>query len=554
MRNRAVNPLLRGFQLPPASRHALRVTVASYQQEKIYFGSMNQSFFKSQMQLISTQPSEPKSFENEITGPLSSISPGIVDNLNAWVNVDGSAVRLLDQNGVETTLFHAVWLWDNDPSHIHPTSGQRRRSCMSFYEHSWRIQSAIILEYDGPCNKKSPDKQGIVVPVPPPKGCFHPTGAVYETDDRITKKREASKLLRVDWLGLGSTTRSSYYDLSWLLRCRYDDNARLQRQAQTVSTEQVLGSGKHLFETSFGCILSNNDDSMFSLLSAIVENGAALVRDTPERHGDSESVALLGQRLAGSLSHGHLYGNTFHVQATHQANNIAFTSEALVPHQDLAYYESPPGLQLLHCVKNSVNGGESKLIDALAAANEFRRLCPDLFDALVNTEATFLKQRVGADLVYRRSNIRVDSNGQVVSVHWAPPFRGPLLLLSADAVEHYFVAQAAFERMIDNSLPSRRLLPRMDPAVEEALRDYAMCYTWERRLKPGETLVFNNQRMLHGRNAFETSIDGCDRQLVGCYTNIDETMNQYRLLRRKRVAGETSAFVRSVGNGSSDVM
>jgi hypothetical protein len=44
------------------------------------------------------------------------------------------------------------------------------------------------------------------------------------------------------------------------------------------------------------------------------------------------------------------------------------------------------------------------------------------------------------------------------------------------------------------------------------------------------------------------------RRLVGCYTDMDDTMNQYRLLRRQRMLvgeDERIPFVRNLGNGSS---
>ena len=43
------------------------------------------------------------------------------------------------------------------------------------------------------------------------------------------------------------------------------------------------------------------------------------------------------------------------------AINIAYTGEPLASHMDLCYYESPPGLQLLHCLAfdGGVEGGET---------------------------------------------------------------------------------------------------------------------------------------------------------------------------------------------------
>ena len=87
----------------------------------------------------------------------------------------------------------------------------------------------------------------------------------------------------------------------------------------------------------------------------------------------------------GALSHGALYGDTFHVRAIPHAHNAAYTSRALCPHQDLAYYKSKPGFQLLHCASmlHNLVGGESLLIDCMAAAHAFWTLAMDLFDVLV---------------------------------------------------------------------------------------------------------------------------------------------------------------------------
>ena len=206
----------------------------------------------------------------------------------------------------------------------------------------------------------------------------------------------------------------------------------------------------------------------------------------------------------------------------------------------------------MHCVSNrGVHGGESLLIDALAAAHAFRGIAPDLYQVLLDCEATFLKQRKGADMVYRRPHIMQDSEGVVVAVHWSPPFMGPACV-PCDRMDDYFVALSAFERLLNKLLPREaRLLPSLSPSQEKVLCDYAMESTWEQRLNEGEVLVFNNQRMLHGRQSFDMKGDTSGRHLVGCYTNLDDTLNQYRLLRRERMAPDVTSYVRCPGNGSS---
>jgi alpha-ketoglutarate-dependent taurine dioxygenase len=320
-----------------------------------------------------------------------------------------------------------------------------------------------------------------------------------------------------------------------------------------------------------------NEDNLFEGMQEIFEHGAILVQNAPyvenAKPFDEESsttslesiVGDLGRRLSGgNLSHGSLYGDIFHVQSKVDAQNIAYTNVALPPHQDLTYYESKPFLQLLHCVTNSgdntddgdsssfesgnpdnptninrIVGGESTLIDGMAAAEELRRVAPDLFDVLCMTEATFLKERYDADMVSPKPHIAVDpAYGQVVEVNWSPPFEGPLQIHPRVAVEDYVGAYQAIECMLNDHVAgsssyisdgcNSTVLPE---SLETLLREYAKEYTWEYALQKGDILVFNNQRMLHGRRSFG-SFGDAKRHLIGCYTDAMDTVSRYRQLLR----------------------
>jgi alpha-ketoglutarate-dependent taurine dioxygenase len=501
-----------------------------------YGGRADQRAFSTQSQDFSTQSAE-------VDWKHSDFSADIMQ--------DGTAVVVSFPQGEST--FHAPWLWCNDPSFIHPSSGQRLHSPSSFF--GWRIASAQVVSGDYASDPQHIHTDATRPTPPPPPGCLHPVESVYKIPNRDDTPN--GTMLCVTWVK-DDETFASFYDMNWLWSCGYSEDALKRRRDETeIRQEHALRRDSALFKIDYDQIQSegNNDSARYELLQAVLRDGAALVQNTPSDAIDpASSVAFLGRALAGgSLSHGQLYGDTFHVQSQSNANNLAYTSVPLPPHQDLAYYQSAPGLQLLHCVNNlGVRGGESTLVDALAAANEFRRLAPDLFQTLVKFEATFIKQREGADMVYYRPHICHDSFGSITSVHWSPPFEGPLALASQD-VEDYYLAYAAFECMLDNSLPPRTHLPIPD-ALRNALSDYANGYTWEQRLNPGEVLVFNNQRMVHGRRGFEM-VDGAegpaDRHLAGCYTNMEDTLNQYRLLRRERLCDGHVLPVRSAGNGSS---
>jgi len=292
------------------------------------------------------------------------------------------------------------------------------------------------------------------------------------------------------------------------------------------------------------------------------------VKNCPDvDEGPTSPVTVIARALAGSLSHGSLYGDLFHVRAEPNANNIAYTSVPLCPHQDLAYYESKPGLQILHCATMDPDliGGESVLIDGMAAAEKFRQIAPDHFRTLVTCPATFVKQRDGACMTYLRPHVVLkegpdmnDIDREIVAVNWSPPFEGPLCL-PPDQVRSYYAAHAAFERMIDNSLQTRDsfVTAFLSEGELAQLGEYSEYYTWEHQLGPGDMLIFNNQRMLHGRRGFclpahrrqDTSCEGhAVRHLVGGYTNIDDTLNHFRTSCRTKGVIVSSL---NAGNGTS---
>lgn len=487
----------------------------------------------------------------------SAVRPGQLEVTSASV-VDKGKGLILQFSENESSLFHAPWLWSNEPSSIHPTSGQRTRSISTCF--GWKIESARLLSH-----WKVEQIQGKkTVAIPP--GCFHPIGTVYEASQdsqaEHLRSNQAVPYLQVEWKHERRNEQfASFFDVQWLLECRYDQQALNQRRLQQeITTTQALQFDSQPTLVDFDEWITQPDDAALQILDGVFQNGAALMTNVPHHQHLSgsimESVGEIGKSLAsgGSLSHGSLYGDIFHVQAEPGALNIASTNLGLAAHQDLAYYESKPGLQLLHCVKNrGVQGGMSLLIDAMAAALTLKDLAPDLYGVLLECEATFVKQRMNADMVFRMPHIEEDSNGSVIRVSWSPPFEGPMSV-KPSLLNDYVAAYSAFERMLDKNLPKDEFYLPLPQSLEKALIDYAHQYSWERQLEEGDVLIFSNQRMLHGRSAFE--IAGNDpqngRHLVGCYTNIDDTLCRYRLLRRRQVQNyETTPHVPFAGNGSA---
>ena len=68
-----------------------------------------------------------------------------------------------------------------------------------------------------------------------------------------------------------------------------------------------------------------------------------------------------------------------------QPVNLAFTGRAIAPHTDNPYREPVPGIQLLHCLQSSADGGDNVSIDGFAAAALVREEDPQAFATLTTT-------------------------------------------------------------------------------------------------------------------------------------------------------------------------
>jgi alpha-ketoglutarate-dependent taurine dioxygenase len=157
---------------------------------------------------------------------------------------------------------------------------------------------------------------------------------------------------------------------------------------------------------------------------------------------------------------------------------------------DLAYYESPPGIQLLHCLEfpPTVKGGDSTFYDTFVLAEMLREHEPAAFATLVRVCATFQKSHAErnypAQMFYTRPHIVTDTGcaaGAITAVFWSPPFEGPLCVEPED-VTAYYAAYDAFAALIK----------------DEAVMAQHMVSL---RLEPGDTVTFNQRRLLHVRGA-----------------------------------------------------
>ncbi|MBI4934613.1 MAG: TauD/TfdA family dioxygenase [Actinobacteria bacterium] len=236
-------------------------------------------------------------------------------------------------------------------------------------------------------------------------------------------------------------------------------------------------------------------------LRDLTDLGVLLVRDVPVVPGSVLDVA----RTIGFVRTTN-YGDLFDVRVEPQPINLAYTGRAIAPHTDNPYREPIPGVQLLHCLSSSANGGENVLLDGFSVAAVLRREDPAAFATLTTTRLTF---RYDDDRTALRASgpaIELNADGDVRGIRWN-----------------------------DRSIEPPQVPVHEVGEVYRALRAFAAVLARPElhlhlTLAPGDCIVFDNTRILHARTAFA---DGAGaRHLQGCYADLDGLASARAVLER----------------------
>jgi gamma-butyrobetaine dioxygenase len=194
-----------------------------------------------------------------------------------------------------------------------------------------------------------------------------------------------------------------------------------------------------------------------------------------------------------------------------------YTNEFLGLHMDLLYFQSPPGIQLLHCMKNDATGGSSIFSDSFRAARALQTpQGQSSFLSLAQYPVTFHYKNDGQHYHYQRPIIVLNedpnvnwADAKIDHVNWSPPFQGP------------------FEENCEDSDSGRfRLWWKAAKAFAEEVEHPDNVF--ELTLREGECVLFANRRVLHGRREFDPSSG--DRWLRGTYLDIDSYRSKLRVV------------------------
>jgi gamma-butyrobetaine dioxygenase len=227
-----------------------------------------------------------------------------------------------------------------------------------------------------------------------------------------------------------------------------------------------------------------------SRLSAVLTQGLVILHDVPCEPGAVLAVA----RSLGYVRETN-YGRLFEVRSEPTPANLAFTRLPITPHTDNPYRDPVPTVQLLHCLRGAAGGGESTFVDGFRAAAALRSREPAAFGCLSTTPVTFVYADEATELRATGPVIGLDPRGRIRQVRFNERSLAPVRLPAARA---FYAAYRAFAELV-----------RTPEATVTAM------------LSPGDCVIFDNTRILHGRAGFTDSRGGGRRHLQGCYADLD---------------------------------
>ncbi len=356
---------------------------------------------------------------------------------------NGQAIQLRWQDGT-TARFHAIWLRDNalDETTRNPVNGQRLRTVQDIPK-DLKITSTEVAATGNVRIVFGPDHHETVFPAP--------------------------------WLQARSYDRTNLNKRGWLS----DDIVLWSHKlaAQPPSTSYTLAT--------------TDTGTLSSWLRTIETHGFAIMSDCPRVDGALLDVAALFGYVRETN-----YGKLFNVRAEVNPNNLAYTNLGLQAHTDNPYRDPVPTLQILACLENTVEGGESAVVDGYAIARRLQEENPYWFDLLAKHPARFTY--AGSSdicLEAKRPMIELGPDGEMIAVRFNNRSAAPFTDVPYDDMSEFYAAYRRFAELVD---------------------DPEMAVTF--RLEPGELFIVDNTRVLHARTAFSGT---GQRWLQGCYADKD---------------------------------
>ena len=311
----------------------------------------------------------------------------------------------------------------------------------------------------------------------------------------IEAVRHDDDSLEVDW----DDRHHSRFDLTWLRHRCLSSESYAARQFRPTLWDATIAQQLPYMEYPAICADTNLHHRF---LQTLLDTGFVILRGVPaELERTAEIAGLVGKLRMTNYE-------IYELKTKPNPELVADLSIPLSLHTDEPYRLDPPGITFFHVIQPSGEGGDSTLADSFRLADELKRKYPSAFEILCRVSASFHRDLVeGRRFEYQHPVIQLDRDGAVSAVRLLDRGMAPVDC-ALDDVEPFYDALRLFLELAQ------------DPA-----------YAIQVRLESGEMLVFNNQRLMHGRTAFDPA---AGRHVRTCHVDLDEFHSRLRVTYRER--------------------
>ena len=364
--------------------------------------------------------------------------------------IDSGKVIILSRKDGSRLRYHATWLRDNanDPKTRDKNNGQRLISISDIPVNTY-IKSASL------------DKKGKNI-----------------TLNFLPKKKQIR------------------FSASWLEKNVYDKRQNnlkvwIHPDLKTWSKPSL----KHIPIINYKYAKSNKK-LLVKWLKSLHRYGFAKITGCEKKSGTVIKIA----KLFGYVRETN-YGKWFDVKSKLNAVNLAYTNLGLQAHTDNPYRNPVPTMQILHCLKSSTKGGDSKVVDGFKAALRLKKENKNYFNLLSKYCSRFeFKGKKNVHLKSRFPMITLSPDGELIAVHFNNRSIAPITDVPYKDMLNYYKAYRKFSTIINN--------PKMAVSF---------------KLNPGDCFIVDNTRVLHARTAY---LGAGSRWLQGCYVDKDGLLSK----------------------------
>ena len=296
-----------------------------------------------------------------------------------------------------------------------------------------------------------------------------------------------------------------------------EDNKKIEVKWPDMN-KSVHYSGDFLYKNSLENISSNSGEALWdkesinkakleikfdeleknegfkNLLQTIKTYGFSIINNCPTEMKTVEDIANKIGYVRNSI-----FGDLWSFESNTEMADSAYTQEELRPHTDGTYNHDAPGLQLLLCCEYEAEGGESIMVDGFKIAKILRENHGTSYNILSEIDIPGRYFGDGVELIAKRPVFKF-RNKKLIQVSFNNYDRGDFRLPN-NKINDFYAAIRAFDKLAN-----------------------AKEMQWRQILKPGQLLIFNNWRVLHGRSEFSGK-----RKMSGCYINKEDFESMCRM-------------------------